>query len=423
MREALSHRLEPSWVRRQALLWRVRTSDALSRLERLRRLTVRARDGGMGGYTETSVEQSWNEQIFGVVFGYQTMLSHDGACFHLLPKNYLGSRRYDDFSLGWFGVDGARRIVTGEVKGPGVNLDVPSGPNGSPVEQVLSAARTDGTRYAVVSNFTELRLYAVADALRPLAVAHLDAVGSVDQLASVAGIFGITSLIGATMTSTPDIEGMSATHPSAPIATSRPTLLIRYAQGHPFPRYNAQIARALEYVSSPWAPQAYVEQREGWIVVEQAAPAVGLAPAPTSKIAVHPSGELVYSTLVESGLLTHGPTEYVRIAIPPMERAIGKSLDIQYWLNGRKHQDASAELSLENVQDTIVFEEAYGGGLGICPAPTSMATMKSVSSDHGAWAIADLLMAYVHKKRHVQVGVENITKAIQAARLDRELTG
>lgn len=199
MSGAVLSRLDASIQRLLRARRRVGDRGALEKLALLRRLEHRhvIRD-----LPETRVEQSFNEQLFARVLGYRTLLSHDELSFHLLPKNATGPRRFDDFSIGFFG--GLRDVVFGsaEFKGPGTDLDAPQ-TNGSyggqsPVQQAFAAAATlTACRWIVVSNFRELRLYVATDAASPIAVADLHEVRSRDDLASLQAHFDRMALLPA----------------------------------------------------------------------------------------------------------------------------------------------------------------------------------------------------------------------------------
>lgn len=175
--------------------------DPQVRLARLRRLRERHASGYLGTVTESTAEQSWNEQLFAGVLGYQTLLSHDRLPFHLRPKTYNTDGRYDDFSLGFFGIAGhERRLVSAELKGAGANLDGPqkggSYKGMSAVEQALNTARAVSSyRWVIVSNLTELRLYAVDDD-EPLAVALLPEITNARDLARLCALFDSRALLG-----------------------------------------------------------------------------------------------------------------------------------------------------------------------------------------------------------------------------------
>jgi len=202
---------------------RAREREADAKLAILRRLRRQMQTGLLPRYTETRVEQSWNEQLFARVLGYQTLLSHDCLPFHLLPKNRIGNR-YDDFSLGHFGLGEDRVVASAELKDPHTDLDRPqAGANyagRTPVEQAFLAARSAGScRFVLVSNFDELRLYDISNNLNPIAVAHVADVDTRRDLANLQSHFDYSAIIG-TARREPDmalVRSYSDDHPAAPI--------------------------------------------------------------------------------------------------------------------------------------------------------------------------------------------------------------
>ncbi len=119
---------------------------------------------------ESRVEQSFNERLFAGLLDYETLFHGTGAEYHLMPKNFHpGSRRYDDFSLGFFGPDGGETRVSAELKSPDCNLDAPQPDyrDVSPVQQAHRAAgKSNSVEWILVSNFDEIRLYRAGDLSR-----------------------------------------------------------------------------------------------------------------------------------------------------------------------------------------------------------------------------------------------------------------
>ena len=199
--------------------------DSKARLALLRRLRGHHSSGYLGTLTESTAEQSWNEQLFAGVLGYQTLLSHDRLPFHLRPKTYNTHGKYDDFSLGFFGIAGEEVVLgSAELKGAGADLDAPqkgkSYKNKTPVQQALETARKVPTcRWVIVSNLTELRLYPVDDD-EPVAVVLLHEITSARDLARLCALFDRRALLGdhgddAEMVNAPNKK---ETHPSMPLA-------------------------------------------------------------------------------------------------------------------------------------------------------------------------------------------------------------
>lgn len=168
------------------------------KLDVLRRVLRRDLDGTLPTLVETRAEQSWNEQVFARVLGYQTLFSHDSIPYHLQPKRHAGGR-YNDFSLGFFGGDDDLILATAELKSPGASLDEPQPGYGgmTAVEQAHDvASRISSCRWVLASNLVELRLYA-AGALRPISAAYLREVRSSRELAALLACFDRSALLGA----------------------------------------------------------------------------------------------------------------------------------------------------------------------------------------------------------------------------------
>jgi hypothetical protein len=201
--------------------------DSVAKLAIMRRLQGRYITCNLPKVAETRVEQSFNEQLFGKVLGYQTLLSHPTLPFHLSPKSRNAIGRYDDFSLGFFGVGDDRVIASAELKSPGCNLDSPQrgGSYGgiSPVEQACRMGRElAGCRWVLVSNFRELRLYDLTDwDSGPVSVIDLLEVKNPETLSFLCAHFDRQSLLG--KTGCGDLMSiLQSDHPAAPIS-ARPT--------------------------------------------------------------------------------------------------------------------------------------------------------------------------------------------------------
>ncbi len=116
-------------------------------------------------YTETQLEQAFNDAIFTQILGYRSIGS--GAPHNIVPKR-TGEKGRDvpDFVLGTF--DPALQIerwrAVGEIKGVGTDLDAPQTSRfqkESPVEQGFRYALhgRPGVEWIIVTNYTEIRLY------------------------------------------------------------------------------------------------------------------------------------------------------------------------------------------------------------------------------------------------------------------------
>ena len=261
---------------------------------------------------ETRVEQSFNEQLFARVLNYRTLFSHDGGEFHLLPKNLTGPKRFDDFSLGFFG---AGQVVfgTAEFKSPGVDLDAPQPFSGyagrTPVEQAFTAiSGLSSCRWVLVSNFRELRLYSVPGGAL-LAVADLHEIRSADDLADLLAHFDRTALLPPSpekgrpgMSDALDADFVGAPVPSVPdafriVARFTPACQVDATPLHALER---SLRRALEtshycrlfFGGDQYeAPRAPLRLRDGWAYAE-GSPHVG---PPAIRVAASRLGQVVVS--------------------------------------------------------------------------------------------------------------------------------
>lgn len=227
----------------------------------LRRVTKQFVSGILPRFTETNVEQSWNEQVFAAVLGYQTQFSHDQLPFHLKAKNFQRGY-YSDFALGFFGVGPDRVLVSAELKGPLSSLDAPqpgtSYGGRSAVQQAFLAARQQpGCVWVVVSNFAELRLYSVKDPTTPIANVFLPDIADRLDLALLKGLLDQEALLGDARRA-PELAAMTTMghdHPGAPVAPAdgQYRLIMRFTPSgaREMPLFRAEHALVMAVPNSP----------------------------------------------------------------------------------------------------------------------------------------------------------------------------
>lgn len=138
------------------------------KLDLLHTLREADKNGNLNVLTETKVEQSFNEQLFCRIFNYKSLFMKNGEEFNIQPKSYSGSGSYNDFSLGYFGVnEGACHYASCELKNPGYDLfkSQPGKYEGkSAVEQAFeSATKFETVEWVLVCNFTNLLLFPIDD--------------------------------------------------------------------------------------------------------------------------------------------------------------------------------------------------------------------------------------------------------------------
>src|SRR5262245_7466272 len=100
-------------------------------LDRLGLLQDLYRTGHWRSLSESMVEQSFVERVFGDVFNYQTLLGSRRGVVEAIPKLYVPLRDetkprqrgvIPDLALGFFRADVSQTIVSAEFKGPDADL-------------------------------------------------------------------------------------------------------------------------------------------------------------------------------------------------------------------------------------------------------------------------------------------------------------
>ncbi|EGV28613.1 Eco57I restriction endonuclease [Thiorhodococcus drewsii AZ1] len=124
-----------------------------------------AANGSLLGQKEKPLQGQFLSQVLDRLLGYHQIVGSDGI-HHMEPETSskaVKGYRPPDARLGWYGQDIDRTRAVLELKAPGANLDAKQGAaygRLTPVEQAFGyAAKVDGCRWVLVSNFIELRLY------------------------------------------------------------------------------------------------------------------------------------------------------------------------------------------------------------------------------------------------------------------------
>lgn len=292
----------------------------------LRRLTKQYVSGVLPRFTETSVEQSWNEQVFAKVLGYQTQFSHDRLPFHLKAKDFRGGY-FADFSLGFFGAGTERILASAELKGPETSLDAAQAGKSygglTPVEQAFRAAKEQpDCLWVLVSNFSELRLYSANASQAPVATIFLPDVADALDLALVQGLLDRRALLGDT-DHAPELVTMTQMtfdHPGAPVAPKAREyrLIVRFTPrgNNELPLFKAEQSLLTAISQAPaWfrilqrpdygLPLALRSRlADGWVAVD----GYNNANTITSRIAVSLLGQVQASFRFASGQVHHDQT-------------------------------------------------------------------------------------------------------------------
>ena len=142
-----------------------KNSTLLDALRTFRRLQTRQKELIFDELTETQIEQSFNEQVFCRIFGYDSQFMKASGQFHVLPKVYRGSQ-YNDLSLGYREGDSRSQFIsktTVELKGPNADLE-----DGGIAQAFKYAKTTSTAEWVLVCNFREIFLFDKTDNTKSL---------------------------------------------------------------------------------------------------------------------------------------------------------------------------------------------------------------------------------------------------------------
>ncbi|HAS50874.1 MAG TPA: restriction endonuclease, partial [Gammaproteobacteria bacterium] len=124
-------------------------------------------NGSLLGQKEKPLQGQFLSEVLDRLLGYRQLVGSGSDGVHYMEpetsSKAVKGYRPPDARLGWFGatVDRTRAVV--ELKAPGADLDAKQGSGYgklTPVEQAFGyAAKVDGCRWVIVSNFSEVRLY------------------------------------------------------------------------------------------------------------------------------------------------------------------------------------------------------------------------------------------------------------------------
>lgn len=154
------------------------------------------------GQKEKPLQGQFLSEVFDRLLGYRQIVgSHE--VHHLEPETSSTSvKGYNppDARLGWFGAGLDRTRVVVELKAPGADLDAKQGAaygKLTPVEQAFGyAAKVDGCRWVVLSNFQELRLYRTERGQGYCQRFQLAELAGPDRLAEFVFLLGRNTLLG-----------------------------------------------------------------------------------------------------------------------------------------------------------------------------------------------------------------------------------
>ena len=150
------------------------------------------KSGALNETKETSLHGGFLERIFGDVLGYRTMArAHDGR-WELVAEKSMTHGGSADATLGFFSASGKGEIVAPiELKGAAQYLEQAKGRSLTPIQQGWDYANKAPTsRWIIISNYRETRLYAKSRGIGAYEVFHLQ------DLAGMAGLKRFIALLG-----------------------------------------------------------------------------------------------------------------------------------------------------------------------------------------------------------------------------------
>lgn len=149
------------------------------------------RSGALDDTKEVSLHGGFLERIFGDVLGYTTMaLAKDGQ-WELVAEKTVLSGGSADGAIGFFAKGKSRVVAPIELKGASQFLEHAKGRSLTPIQQGWDYAnKTPESRWIIVSNYRETRLYAKSRGQGAYELFRLD------DLAEEAGFLRLVALLG-----------------------------------------------------------------------------------------------------------------------------------------------------------------------------------------------------------------------------------
>ncbi len=149
-------------------------ADAPARRARLQPWILRLRNGELVSINEVKLHGPFLQGVFGEVLGYRTW-DRPSPGFDLHQEERVAGRKQADGAIGWFGSGADRVHAPIELKGADQPLDAAGSRAQTPVEQAWGYAnRIEGSRWIIVSNYKETRLYSKARSMEHFETVLLD---------------------------------------------------------------------------------------------------------------------------------------------------------------------------------------------------------------------------------------------------------
>lgn len=149
------------------------------------------KSGVLDDTKETSLHGGFLERIFGDVLGYSTMATAKGGEWDLVAEKSVLSGGSADAALGMFSKGKSRVVAPIELKGAAQFLDHRKGRGITPIQQGWDYAnKTPESRWIIISNYRETRLYAKGGGQAAYELFRLD------DLATEGGFLRFVALLG-----------------------------------------------------------------------------------------------------------------------------------------------------------------------------------------------------------------------------------
>lgn len=147
--------------------------------------------GTLDDTKEVSLHAGFLERVFGDLLGYATMATAQSGHWHLVAEKTVQSGGSADGALGFFSKGQARVLAPIELKGASQFLDHAKGRSLTPIQQGWDYAnKTPESRWIIVSNYRETRLYSKAHGQAAYELFRLE------ELATEPGFLRFRALLG-----------------------------------------------------------------------------------------------------------------------------------------------------------------------------------------------------------------------------------
>lgn len=153
--------------------------------------------GALDDTKETSLHGPFLEGIFGDLLGYSTFRRpHKGSWDLASEQSVLGGGSADA-AIGFFAKNKSRVVAPIELKGASQSLDRANGRSLTPIQQGWDYAnKTPESRWVIVSNYKETRLYAKSRGQAALEVFKLEDLADTDGFTRFVALLGRDAILG-----------------------------------------------------------------------------------------------------------------------------------------------------------------------------------------------------------------------------------